>query len=50
MNDWIHEHTGWKSFIHSCGSMSPLLPDIIDAGFDILNPVQISATDMEPAG
>jgi len=48
VNDWIHTHTGWKSFIHSCGSIVALLPDMIDAGFDILNPVQVSATGMVP--
>jgi uroporphyrinogen-III decarboxylase len=34
--------------IHSCGSVIRLLPDFIDAGFDILNPVQCSAAGMEP--
>ncbi|MBN2217890.1 MAG: hypothetical protein JW719_11000 [Pirellulales bacterium] len=48
INDWIHEHTSWKTFIHSCGSILALLPDILDAGFDILNPVQCSAADMDP--
>jgi uroporphyrinogen decarboxylase len=35
-------------FLHSCGSIAALLPDIIEAGFDIINPVQISARDMGP--
>lgn len=48
VNDWIHEHTKWKSFIHSCGSVISLLPDMVDAGFDILNPVQCSAAGMDP--
>lgn len=48
VNDWIHAHTSWKSFIHSCGSIVALIPDMIDAGFDILNPVQVSATGMDP--
>lgn len=48
VNDWIHEHTEWKTFIHSCGSILALLDDFVDAGFDILNPVQCSAADMEP--
>jgi len=48
--DWIHENTSWKVFIHSCGGIRPLIPDIIDAGFDILNPVQCSAEGMEPEG
>ena len=49
VNDWIHHNTTWKSFIHSCGSVVKLIPDFIDSGFDILNPVQISATGMDPA-
>lgn len=49
VNDWIHEHTQWKTFIHCCGSVTPLIPDIIDAGFDILNPVQVSADNMDAA-
>ncbi len=48
VNDWIHGHTPWKTFIHSCGSVTVLLPDIVTAGFDILNPVQCSATGMDP--
>lgn len=47
VNDWIHKHTAWKTFIHSCGSVAALVPDFIEAGFDILNPVQCSAFDME---
>ena len=50
INTWVHENTGWKTFIHSCGSIFKLLPDIIDAGFDVLNPVQTSAADMGAAG
>ncbi len=46
VNDWIHKNTPWKSFIHSCGSVRALLPDFVDAGFDIINPVQCSATGM----
>ena len=48
VNDWIHQHTPWKTFIHSCGSVIALLPDIIEAGFDVLNPVQCSAVGMDP--
>ncbi len=35
-------------FLHSCGGIYELLPGIIDAGCDILNPVQIAAKDMQP--
>jgi hypothetical protein len=48
VNDWIHTRTTWKSFIHSCGSVRALIPDFIEAGFDILNPVQCSAARMAP--
>jgi uroporphyrinogen-III decarboxylase len=48
VNDWIHSHTEWKTFKHSCGSVFKFLPSFIEAGFDILNPVQCSATGMEP--
>ncbi|NSW56366.1 MAG: methyltransferase [Armatimonadetes bacterium] len=50
VNDWIHANTRWKTFIHSCGGIRPLLEDFIDAGFDILNPVQCSADGMEARG
>ena len=43
INEWIHANTAWKTFIHSCGSIWRLLDDIVDAGFDALNPVQTSA-------
>ena len=49
MNDWIHQNTGWKTFKHSCGAVEPLIEKFIEAGFDILNPVQISAKGMAPA-
>jgi hypothetical protein len=49
VNDWIHQNTPWKTFIHSCGSILPIIPDVIEAGFDILNPVQTSAANMDPA-
>jgi hypothetical protein len=47
-NRIIHRTTPWKSFIHSCGSNRDLLPEFIDAGFDIFNPVQCSAARMDP--
>jgi len=48
VNGWIHENTGWKTFMHCCGGIEPLLSDIIVSGFDILNPVQCSAAGMDP--
>ena len=48
VNNWIHTHTQWKTFIHSCGSIMPMIEHFIEAGFDILNPVQCSAANMAP--
>ena len=48
VNAWIHRHTPWKSLIHSCGSVVQLIPYFIEAGFDILNPLQTSAVGMDP--
>lgn len=49
VNDWIHKHTAWKAVVHSCGSVRALIEDFIDAGFDILNPLQCSAAQMNPS-
>jgi len=48
VNGWIHAHTTWKTFKHSCGSVERFIPSFIEGGFDILNPVQCSAADMGP--
>jgi hypothetical protein len=48
VNGWIHRHTPWKTFMHCCGGIEPLLDAIVEAEFDILNPVQCSARGMEP--
>jgi hypothetical protein len=48
LNDWVHKNTTWKCFLHSCGSIVNLMPDLIEAGFDIFNPVQTSAAGMDP--
>jgi hypothetical protein len=47
-NDWVHQHTRWKTFYHSCGSIYHLIEPMIQIGVDILNPVQCSAANMEP--
>ncbi|MGZ5453118.1 MAG: uroporphyrinogen decarboxylase family protein [Candidatus Aminicenantales bacterium] len=47
INDWIHGHTRWRSFKHSCGAVRSLIPAFIESGFDILNPVQVSAAGMD---
>ncbi|HYG36468.1 MAG TPA: uroporphyrinogen decarboxylase family protein [Clostridia bacterium] len=47
VNGWIHRHTPWKTFMHCCGGIVPLLDAIVEAEFDILNPVQCSAKGMD---
>ncbi len=46
--DYVKEHSSAHTYIHSCGSISLLMPDMIDAGFEIFNPVQTNAYMMEP--
>jgi len=48
LNDWIHKNTEWKTAKHCCGACEPLIGGFIEAGYDILNPVQTSAKGMEP--
>ena len=48
MNKWIHENTEWKTFKHSCGAVETFMENFISSGFDIINPVQCSATGMDP--
>jgi hypothetical protein len=48
VNDWIHLNTSWKTFKHSCGAVESLMAHFIEAGFDIINPVQINASGMDP--
>jgi uroporphyrinogen decarboxylase len=43
----IHQRSPARVFLHTCGSIYKLLPDLIDAGVDILNPVQVSAKNMD---
>ncbi len=40
---FIRAYSGLPLFLHCCGGIYPLIPDLIEAGVDILNPVQISA-------
>jgi len=47
INNWVHRHTAWKTFKHSCGAVAALIPAFIESGFDILNPVQVSAVGMD---
>jgi uroporphyrinogen decarboxylase len=38
-----------KTFLPSCGSIYRLLPDLIAAGYDVINPVQTNSVEMDPA-
>jgi uroporphyrinogen decarboxylase len=46
--EYVHKHSSMRTFLHSCGSLYKLLPDLIEAGYDVINPVQINTRDMEP--
>ena len=48
MTEWVHKNTKWKTMKHCCGAVTQLIPSFIEAGFDILNPVQTSAANMAP--
>ena len=48
MWDFVHNNSNCKVFLHSCGSVYELLIHLIDAGLDVLNPVQTTAVNMEP--
>jgi uroporphyrinogen decarboxylase len=45
---YAREHSGAHLFMHCCGGVYQLIPDLIEAGVEILNPVQTSARRMEP--
>ncbi len=44
---FIRSRTKAKLYLHSCGSVREFLPDIVDLGVDILNPIQVSARGMD---
>ena len=46
--DFVRGHSNMRTFLHSCGSIDLVIPDLIEAGFQILNPVQTNARGMEP--
>lgn len=48
INTYIHENSPYKIIFHSCGSIRNILPYFVEAGVDILNPVQTSAAGMDP--
>lgn len=48
VNNWVHANTNWLTFKHSCGAVEPFMEHFIEAGFDIINPVQVNAKGMDP--
>jgi uroporphyrinogen decarboxylase len=48
VNDYIKSKCDCKLLLHCCGGIYELIPDLIEAGFDILNPIQTSCRNMEP--
>jgi len=46
---FIHAHTKARVFFHSCGAIRPVIPDLIEIGVDVLNPIQVSAAGMDSA-
>ena len=48
LTEYVKKNSRMVTFLHSCGSIYKLIPDLIDAGFEILNPVQTNSKDMEP--
>lgn len=47
---WLHGHSEVKFWLHTCGSIARVLPDLVEVGVDILNPVQTSAAGMDAEG
>ncbi|MDC7233347.1 MAG: uroporphyrinogen decarboxylase family protein [Spirochaetales bacterium] len=45
---YVHDNSGMKTFLHSCGSIYQYIPSLIDEGIDIINPLQTNCLDMEP--
>ena len=48
--DFIKEHSDAKIFYHCCGAIRDIIPDLIEIGVDIINPVQVNAAGMGSAG
>ncbi len=48
MSSYVHKNSSMHTFIHSCGSIYQYIPDLIDEGIEIINPVQTNCHDMDP--
>ena len=49
VNDWIHSHTSWKTFKHSCGAVSKFLPSFIEAGSTFSTPFNVPPPACNPS-
>lgn len=47
--DYVKTNSSMKVFLHSCGSIYRLLPDLVDIGLEILNPVETQSAEMDAA-
>lgn len=47
--EFVKKNSSMHTYLHSCGSIYSLIPDLLDAGFEVLNPVQTNAAGMDPA-
>jgi len=47
LTSYVHQHSQMHTFLHSCGSIYRLMPDLIEAGYEVFNPVQTTARDMQ---
>jgi uroporphyrinogen decarboxylase len=48
LTDYVKAHSSMRTYLHSCGSVVDVIPDLIEAGFEVLNPVQTNARGMDP--
>ena len=48
LTEYVKQHSQMHTFLHSCGSIYRLLPDLIEAGYEVINPVQTNSRDMQP--
>ncbi len=48
--DYVHKNSKMKTFLHSSGSIRALMPDLIEAGYDVINPMQTTCRGMEAEG
>ena len=47
--EYVHKHSQMRTFLHSCGSIYKLMPDLIEAGYDVINPVRSPRATCSPS-